>query len=140
MRTAVELDAPVAAQTLSQAVERAGYAVPRDEALLRAVVGNLLDNAWKQWCPNETVGELISNRRRIGALINTHHHLDHTGGNHFFRRATIIASQAVISGAFSLTQMAVQLGFMPRVSIKHTSATMERPTKVGRLRLGRTRS
>ena len=36
--------------------------------------------------------------------------------------ATIIASQAVISGAFSLTQMAVQLGFMPRVSIKHTSA------------------
>jgi KUP system potassium uptake protein len=36
--------------------------------------------------------------------------------------ATIIASQAVISGAFSLTQMAVQLGFVPRVSIKHTSA------------------
>jgi len=37
--------------------------------------------------------------------------------------ATIIASQAVISGAFSLTQMAVQLGFVPRVSIKHTSAS-----------------
>nr|WP_309752815.1 potassium transporter Kup [Novosphingobium sp.] len=37
--------------------------------------------------------------------------------------ATIIASQAVISGAFSLTQMAVQLGFIPRVSIKHTSET-----------------
>jgi KUP system potassium uptake protein len=37
--------------------------------------------------------------------------------------ATIIASQAVISGAFSLTQMAVQLGFMPRMSIKHTSAS-----------------
>ncbi|WP_088310124.1 potassium transporter Kup [Novosphingobium sp. B 225] len=37
--------------------------------------------------------------------------------------ATIIASQAVISGAFSLTQMAVQLGFIPRVSIKHTSAS-----------------
>jgi KUP system potassium uptake protein len=35
--------------------------------------------------------------------------------------ATIIASQAVISGAFSLTQQAVQLGFMPRMSIKHTS-------------------
>ena len=35
--------------------------------------------------------------------------------------ATVIASQAVISGAFSLTQMAVQLGFIPRVSIKHTS-------------------
>ena len=30
--------------------------------------------------------------RRIGALINTHHHLDHTGGNQFFRSATIVAS------------------------------------------------
>jgi KUP system potassium uptake protein len=37
--------------------------------------------------------------------------------------ATIIASQAVISGAFSLTQQAIQLGFMPRMQIKHTSAT-----------------
>ena len=36
--------------------------------------------------------------------------------------ATIIASQAVITGAFSLTQQAVQLGFMPRMQIKHTSA------------------
>jgi KUP system potassium uptake protein len=35
--------------------------------------------------------------------------------------ATIIASQAVISGAFSLTQQAVQLGFMPRMRITHTS-------------------
>jgi KUP system potassium uptake protein len=36
--------------------------------------------------------------------------------------ATIIASQAVISGAFSVTQQAIQLGFVPRLSIKHTSA------------------
>ncbi|THD34868.1 MAG: potassium transporter Kup [Sphingomonas sp.] len=36
--------------------------------------------------------------------------------------ATIIASQAVISGAFSVTQQAVQLGFIPRVQITHTSA------------------
>lgn len=35
--------------------------------------------------------------------------------------ATIIASQAVISGAFSLTQAAIQLGFMPRMQIRHTS-------------------
>ena len=35
--------------------------------------------------------------------------------------AAIIASQAVISGAFSLTQQAIQLGFMPRLSIRHTS-------------------
>ncbi len=35
--------------------------------------------------------------------------------------ATIIASQAVISGAFSLTQQAIQLGFIPRMRIQHTS-------------------
>ena len=36
--------------------------------------------------------------------------------------ATVIASQAVISGAFSLTRQAVQLGYMPRIMIRHTSA------------------
>jgi KUP system potassium uptake protein len=36
--------------------------------------------------------------------------------------ATIIASQAVISGAFSLTRQAVQLGYLPRLEIRHTSA------------------
>ncbi|MET0309371.1 MAG: potassium transporter Kup [Sphingomonas sp.] len=36
--------------------------------------------------------------------------------------ATVIASQAVISGAFSVTQQAVQLGFLPRLKILHTSA------------------
>ncbi|WP_230630070.1 potassium transporter Kup [Sphingomonas sp. Leaf37] len=36
--------------------------------------------------------------------------------------AAIIASQAVISGAFSVTQQAIQLGFMPRLRIEHTSA------------------
>jgi hypothetical protein len=35
--------------------------------------------------------------------------------------ATVIASQALISGAFSLTRQAVQLGYMPRVTIVHTS-------------------
>lgn len=36
--------------------------------------------------------------------------------------ATIIASQAVISGAFSLTRQAVQLGYIPRMDIEHTSS------------------
>lgn len=35
--------------------------------------------------------------------------------------ATVIASQALISGAFSITQQALQLGFLPRVRIIHTS-------------------
>ena len=37
--------------------------------------------------------------------------------------ATIIASQAVITGAFSVCQQAVQLGLMPRLKIEHTSAS-----------------
>ena len=37
--------------------------------------------------------------------------------------ATVIASQAVISGAFSLTRQAVQLGYLPRLDIEHTSKT-----------------
>ncbi|MFA6122899.1 MAG: potassium transporter Kup [Sphingomonas sp.] len=36
--------------------------------------------------------------------------------------AAVIASQAVISGAFSVTQQAIQLGFVPRLRIEHTSA------------------
>jgi KUP system potassium uptake protein len=35
--------------------------------------------------------------------------------------ATIIASQAVISGAFSITRQAIQLGYLPRLQIRHTS-------------------
>ena len=68
-----------------------------------------------------------------GALL-----LDHPGAleNPFFRMfppwalvpmvvlstvATVIASQAVISGAFSMTKQAIQLGFLPRMRIMHTS-------------------
>jgi KUP system potassium uptake protein len=36
--------------------------------------------------------------------------------------ATVIASQAIISGAFSLTRQAIQLGYLPRLRIVHTSA------------------
>jgi KUP system potassium uptake protein len=37
--------------------------------------------------------------------------------------AAIIASQALISGAFSLTQQAIQLGYVPRLDIEHTSSS-----------------
>jgi KUP system potassium uptake protein len=60
-----------------------------------------------------------------------------TDGNIFFRLcpdvlliplvvlatvATIIASQSIITGAFSMTQQAIQLGWLPRLQIKHTSS------------------
>jgi len=37
--------------------------------------------------------------------------------------ATVIASQALITGLYSLTQQAIQLGYLPRLTIKHTSAS-----------------
>lgn len=39
----------------------------------------------------------------------------------FATMATIIASQAIISGVFSLTRQSIQLGFLPRLSVKHTA-------------------
>ncbi|MCS6856121.1 MAG: potassium transporter Kup [Sandaracinaceae bacterium] len=39
--------------------------------------------------------------------------------------ATVIASQALISGAFSLTRQAIQLGYLPRLEIRHTSGSTE---------------
>ena len=39
--------------------------------------------------------------------------------------ATVIASQAVITGAYSLTSQAIQLGLLPRLEIIHTSSTQE---------------
>src|SRR5437016_11830218 len=38
--------------------------------------------------------------------------------------ATVIASQAVITGAYSLTQQAIQLGLLPRLDVRHTSASL----------------
>jgi KUP system potassium uptake protein len=39
----------------------------------------------------------------------------------FATAATVIASQAIISGVFSLTQQSIQLGFLPRLSVEHTA-------------------
>jgi len=70
-----------------------------------------------------------------GALVLAH---PETAGNPFFlmapdwallplvilaMAATVIASQAVISGAFSMMQQAVQMGLLPRLEIRHTSDT-----------------
>jgi KUP system potassium uptake protein len=40
----------------------------------------------------------------------------------FATLATVIASQAIISGVFSLTQQSIQLGFLPRMHIRHTTS------------------
>jgi KUP system potassium uptake protein len=43
----------------------------------------------------------------------------------FATMATIIASQAIISGAYSLTQQAIQLGFLPRMRVLHTASLVK---------------
>ena len=78
---------------------------------------------------------LILNYLGQGALVLQH---PEAGANPFWRMvptiiywpvlilaamATVIASQAVISGAFSMTQQAVQLGLLPRLDIRRTSET-----------------
>jgi KUP system potassium uptake protein len=47
--------------------------------------------------------------------------------------ATIIASQAVITGAFSIVRQAIQLGLLPRLEITHTSATQEGQIYISRV-------
>ncbi len=49
--------------------------------------------------------------------------------------ATVIASQAVITGAYSITRQAVQLGLLPRFEIRHTSATQAGQIYIPRLNL-----
>jgi KUP system potassium uptake protein len=50
--------------------------------------------------------------------------------------ATIIASQAVISGAFSITRQAIQLGYLPRLEVRHTSETEIGQVYVPRINTG----
>ncbi|MBJ9977783.1 potassium transporter Kup [Pseudomonas sp. S75] len=45
--------------------------------------------------------------------------------------ATVIASQAVISGAFSLTRQAIQLGYVPRMQVQHTSSDEQGQIYIG---------
>jgi KUP system potassium uptake protein len=45
--------------------------------------------------------------------------------------ATVIASQAVISGAFSMTLQAIQLGYIPRMHIQHTSSSAQGQIYIG---------
>jgi KUP system potassium uptake protein len=47
--------------------------------------------------------------------------------------ATVIASQAVITGAYSLTRQAVQLGLLPRLEVRHTSETQEGQIYISRV-------
>lgn len=70
--------------------------------------------------------------RRPEALNNPFYYLSPSWGFYplvgLATAATVVASQAVISGAYSLTRQAMQLGYMPRLEILHTS-----PEEIGQV-------
>lgn len=68
-------------------------------------------------------------RKPVARLINTHHHLDHTGGNRFFRRATIIATEkcrAALAPGFP--PVPILQRFMPRFAREFPLLRLALPT------------
>lgn len=68
-------------------------------------------------------------RKPIARLINTHHHVDHTGGNRFFRGATIIATEAcrqALAPGFPPVELLQR--FMPRFAREFPRLRVELPT------------
>ncbi len=65
----------------------------------------------------------------IAQLINTHHHLDHTGGNRFFRGATIVATEKCREAlAPGFPPLPVLQRFMPRFAREFSLLRIELPT------------
>jgi cyclase len=68
-------------------------------------------------------------RKPIGQLINTHHHLDHTGGNRFFRGATIIATEKCREAlAPGFPPLPLLQRFMPRFAKEFPLLKLALPT------------
>ena len=68
-------------------------------------------------------------RKKIGALVNTHHHLDHTGGNRFFRGAAIVATEkcrAALAPGFP--PVALLQRFMPAFAREFPLLKLQLPT------------
>jgi cyclase len=68
-------------------------------------------------------------RKKVGALVNTHHHLDHTGGNRFFRGSTIIATdkcRAALAPGFP--PVAILQQFMPAFAREFPRLELQPPT------------
>jgi len=68
-------------------------------------------------------------RKPIAQLINTHHHLDHTGGNRFFQRATIVASEKCREAlAPGFPPVPLLQRFMPRFAAEFPKLEVVLPT------------
>jgi cyclase len=68
-------------------------------------------------------------RKPVARLINTHHHLDHTGGNPFFRRATIISTEKAREAlAAGFPPLPLLRRFMPRFAAEFPKMTVVLPT------------
>ena len=68
-------------------------------------------------------------RKKIGTLINTHHHLDHTGGNQLFRDSTIVASEACRAALVpGFPPVPILQRFMPAFACEFPLLKMTLPT------------
>lgn len=68
-------------------------------------------------------------RHRLGTLINTHHHLDHTGGNRFFPQATIVSTARCRAElAPGLPPVALLQRFMPRFAREFPQVELALPS------------
>ena len=117
----------------AQADARVFLAAPIDEATIEAQFGAaIVARDAVDW--DDRSGAVLARRqRRLGALVlRDPSAID----NPFFRlvpswaivpmvvlaaAATVIASQALITGAFSVTKQAIQMGYLPRLQVQHTS-------------------
>src|SRR5450756_1792435 len=116
-------------------VECFGWCAPAECLAWSAVERCLLytSDAADQLLCVDLVGRLIIKKQRQAALLLRDHDALESPffllAPHWFQwpllilasLAAVIASQAVISGVFSVTQQGIQLGFIPRLTIRHTS-------------------
>jgi cyclase len=68
-------------------------------------------------------------RKKVATLVNTHHHLDHTGGNRFFRGSTIVATdkcRASLAGGFP--PVSILKEFMPAFAREFPLLELQLPT------------
>src|SRR5438128_10865794 len=91
----IEVGTRVFAYVQASGIDPAGDTGVSNAGLILGHEGNVLVDALMVPSMTRRLVAAIkkTTRKPIATLVNTHHHLDHTGGNRFFRGATMIASE-----------------------------------------------
>jgi len=130
-RGMIEVGPRVFAYVQASGVDPAGDTGVANAGLILGREGNVLVDALMVPSMTRRLVAAIkkTTRKPIATLINTHHHLDHTGGNRFFRGATRIASEkcreALVPG---FPPLPLLQRFMPRFAREFPLLEMALPT------------